>query len=212
MAPGDSTTDGFQGQPGSSTENPGAVDANARYPDHLAGRLAGSGRTDLGVINAGISGNQLVSSARPSQSFGRSARARFAVDVLAVPGVTDVIIFIGSNDIGHRSGVSAAKVVRAKKKLIVRAHDAGLRLHLATMPSTGGACGGMGSAKTDRIRREINRWTREQRLSDSVVDFDRALRDPAKPSRLRPADDSGDHAHTSAAGYAPRPARCGSAG
>ena len=201
VALGDSTTDGFQSRPGDPTENPAAIGSNARYTDYLAGRLAASGRTDLGVVNAGISGNQLFRSARPSLSFGRSARGRFAADVLAVPGVTDVIISIGSNDIGHRSDVSAAEVIRAKKKLIARGHEAGLRVHLATMPSTGGAYGRMGSARTDRIRSAINRWTREQRLSDSVVDFDRALRDPAKPSRLRPAYDSGDHAHPSAAGY-----------
>lgn len=200
VALGDSTTDGFQGRSDSPTEDLGAVGAKSRYTDFLAKRLVGAGRTDLGVINAGISGNQLFTSVVPSLSFGRAARARFAADVLAVPGVSDVIISIGSNDIGHHSDVTAEQVIRAKTKLIARAHAAGLRVHLATMPTTKGAYGSMGSAKTDRVRREINSWTRKQTLSDSVVDFDRALRDP-KTGRLRAGYDSGDHAHPSAAGY-----------
>ncbi len=201
VAFGDSTTDGFQGQPSSPAENLASMDGHTRYTDFLAGRLAVAGRSDLAVINAGISGNQLFASGAPSLSFGRAARARFADDVLDVPGVTDVIIAIGSNDIGNDADLTAAQVIRAKTKLIARAHRAGLRVHLATMPPTGGAYGSLGSAKVDRVRREINEWTLEQRLSDSVVDFDEVLRDPKKPSRLRAAFDSGDHAHPSAAGY-----------
>jgi lysophospholipase L1-like esterase len=34
-----------------------------------------------------------------------------------------------------------------------------------------------------------------------VVDFDLALRDPARPQRLHPAFDSGDHLHPGDAGY-----------
>jgi lysophospholipase L1-like esterase len=36
---------------------------------------------------------------------------------------------------------------------------------------------------------------------DAVADFDAALRDPAKPDRLKPVYDSGDHLHPSLAGY-----------
>jgi lysophospholipase L1-like esterase len=35
-----------------------------------------------------------------------------------------------------------------------------------------------------------------------MIDFDAVLRDPARPARLRPAFDSGDHLHPNAAGYA----------
>lgn len=201
VAFGDSTTDGYQGLAASPAENLRSMDSHSRYTDFLAGRLAAAGRTDLGVVNAGISGNQLLASAEPSLSFGRAGRARFADDVLKVPGVSDVIIAIASNDIGRRADVTAGQIIRQKKRLVARAQAAGLRVHLATMPPTGGTYGTMGSARVDRIRQEINEWTRKQDYSDSVVDFDRALRDPAKPARLRKAFDSGDHAHPSAAGY-----------
>jgi lysophospholipase L1-like esterase len=36
---------------------------------------------------------------------------------------------------------------------------------------------------------------------DAVVDFDRAVRDPADNQRLSPKYDSGDHLHPSDAGY-----------
>jgi lysophospholipase L1-like esterase len=34
-----------------------------------------------------------------------------------------------------------------------------------------------------------------------MIDFDAVLRDPARPSRLKPEFDSGDHLHPGAAGY-----------
>lgn len=40
-----------------------------------------------------------------------------------------------------------------------------------------------------------------QDLADGVIDFDKAVRDPAQPSRILPAYDGGDHLHFSAAGY-----------
>jgi hypothetical protein len=43
----------------------------------------------------------------------------------------------------------------------------------------------------------VNAQIRAGGVFDDVVDFDRALRDPAHPSRLRPAYDSGDHLHPS---------------
>ena len=36
---------------------------------------------------------------------------------------------------------------------------------------------------------------------DAVADFDVALRDPSRPSRLNPRHDSGDHLHPNARGY-----------
>jgi lysophospholipase L1-like esterase len=47
----------------------------------------------------------------------------------------------------------------------------------------------------------VNRWIREAGAFDAVVDFDALLRDPARPSHLRAAMDSGDHLHPGDAGY-----------
>jgi lysophospholipase L1-like esterase len=54
----------------------------------------------------------------------------------------------------------------------------------------------------EAIRRAVNDSIRSSRAFDGVVDFDRALRDPAHPDRLQRRYDSGDHIHPSDAGYA----------
>jgi len=47
----------------------------------------------------------------------------------------------------------------------------------------------------------VNRRIRVSGHFDAVIDFDKALRDPAQPERLLPTYDSGDHLHLSPAGY-----------
>ena len=47
----------------------------------------------------------------------------------------------------------------------------------------------------------VNAWIRASGAYDGVIDFDRALRDPAHPTRLLPLYDSGDHLHPSDQGY-----------
>ena len=47
----------------------------------------------------------------------------------------------------------------------------------------------------------MNAWIRESGEFDAVVDFDAAVRDPAKPERLAAEYDCGDHLHPSIAGY-----------
>ena len=50
-------------------------------------------------MNAGIGGNRLI-----GDGAGESALARFDRDVLAVPGVTHVVVFEGINDLGVAFG------------------------------------------------------------------------------------------------------------
>jgi lysophospholipase L1-like esterase len=56
-------------------------------------------------------------------------------------------------------------------------------------------------AKNEADRQAVNRWIREKGHFDAVIDFDRIMRDPARPDRLLPAYDSGDALHPSPAGY-----------
>lgn len=51
------------------------------------------------------------------------------------------------------------------------------------------------------MRREVNEAVRTGRLFDAVADFDAALRDPGRPSRLLPAYDSGDGLHPGTEGH-----------
>ena len=53
----------------------------------------------------------------------------------------------------------------------------------------------------ERVRQAVNGWIRSSREFDGMVDFDLAIRDPAKPSRMRADLQSGDWLHPNDAGY-----------
>ena len=190
VAIGDSITDG----------NGATMDADTRWPDFLAARLAPS---NVAVLNAGISGARLL-----GDRMGANALARFDRDVLSQPRVRSVVVMLGINDIawpgtafdpaGHPPDVAA--LVAGYRQLIVRAHARGIRIVGATLTPFEGALPGTPldnyfDAAKDALRRQVNAWIRESGEFDAVVDFDALLRDPAHASRLRAAYDSGDHLH-----------------
>jgi lysophospholipase L1-like esterase len=51
------------------------------------------------------------------------------------------------------------------------------------------------------MRRAVNDFVRSSGAFDGVIDFDRVMRDPARPEAMLPAFDSGDHLHPNDAGY-----------
>ncbi|GAA4559417.1 SGNH/GDSL hydrolase family protein [Planotetraspora kaengkrachanensis] len=181
---GDSLTDGT-GQ---------ANDANRRWTDYLHRRLsAGSRPMRLGILNAGMAGNRIL---RPT--VGPSGIARFERDVLSQPGVRTVVVFEGINDISRGSYGSAKPLIDGYKKLIAAAHAEDLRIVGATLTPFHGF--GSWTRQKEKIRQQVNRWIRTSGAFDSVVDFDRAVRDPRSPRRLAHAYDDGDHLHMSDAG------------
>jgi lysophospholipase L1-like esterase len=187
VAFGDSITDGY----GSGD------DANRRYPDFLARRLAGmAGGPKLSVVNAGIGGNRVLTDA--GIMYGPSATHRFAHDALGQPGVKDVIVLEGVNDI--RNGPPAPReLIDAYATLIGQAHAAGVRIYGGTILPFEGSFGW--SPEKERVRASVNDWIRTSGAFDGIVDFDAAIRDADDPVRMNHAYDSGDHLHPSAAGY-----------
>jgi len=196
VAFGDSITDGYR-----STRN-----MNRRWPDLLAGRLAARGR-EWGVVNAGISGNQVLRA-----GAGESALTRFDRDVLSVPGVAAVIIFEGINDIGARLGSSAllkplpgdvkltaAGLIAGYRQLIARAHAKGLKVYVATITPYQGAA--YYSDQGEAVRTRVNKWIRTSGEADAVLDFDKVWRAPAHPARIRQSLQAGDNLHGNDAGY-----------
>lgn len=192
IALGDSITDGFL-----STTN-----ANRRYPDFLAQRFAARRGPTLSVVNAGIIGNELLT-IRPQLQFGFPVPARLGRDVLTQPGASAVILLEGINDIGDRSA-SAADLIPVDLQIIQAAHAAGLKIYGATLVpfagSNGQYGGDYGTPRGEEERQKLNAWIRTSHAFDGVVDFDKAVRDPADPTRLLPAFD-GDHLHPNDAGY-----------
>jgi lysophospholipase L1-like esterase len=187
---GDSITDG----------NGATVDADARWPDFLAKRLASR---RVAVLNAGISGARLL-----QDRMGVNAVARLDRDVFAQPNVKAVILLVGINDISWpgtafargQSLPSADAMIAQYRQFIALAHTRNVRAIGATLTPfegalTGTPLGDYYDAEKDALRRQINRWIRESGEFDAVVDFDELLRDPTRPARLVPAFDSGDHLH-----------------
>lgn len=192
VAIGNSITDGYASTP----------DANSRWPDVLARRLLASSEPLKAVVNAGISGNGVL-----SPITGPPALGRFDRDVLMQPGVTHVIVLEAINDISRgavsedpRGRVSAEQIIFGYRQLIARAHERGIVIFGATLTPMAN----MTRATTpvvDSIRRTVNEWIRTSGAFDGVIDFDAATRDPAHPGQFLPAYDSGDHLHPGDAGY-----------
>ncbi|MDT4979690.1 MAG: hypothetical protein QOG07_1569 [Pseudonocardiales bacterium] len=189
VAFGDSITDGYNTPTG----------AYATWPDDLARRLAGR---PLGVVNAGIGGNRVLTDV-PNIWQGVSALKRFSHDALGQPGVRDVVLLEGINDIGNNAGpngaaLTAQDLIDGYSNLVAQAHAAGVRIIGATMLPDFGA--GYYSASAEAIRQAANDWIRTSGAFDGLIDFDRAVADPANPAALNPSYDSGDHLHPNAAG------------
>ncbi|MFE9655528.1 SGNH/GDSL hydrolase family protein [Micromonospora sp. NPDC006431] len=194
---GDSITDGY----GTT------VDADNRYPDELAERLA-SGRRPMSVVNSGINGNKLLAD---STCFGEAGVSRFGRDALDQPGVRAVVVLQGVNDIGGGGypdfGCGASPVVTAEhvidghRQLIRAAHARGVRIIGATMLPMKDAFG-YDTPANEAVRDAVNTWIRNGGEYNAVADLDRALADPADRDALRPTYDSGDHLHPNDAGAA----------
>jgi lysophospholipase L1-like esterase len=196
VAFGDSITDGF-----ASTPN-----ANARWPNDLARRL--NTRSDtLAVADEGISGDRVLTS---DLCCGENALARFGRDVIERAGAKEVILLMGINDFGFSqlppsrtidpvSKVSADQVIAGYEQIIAQAHAAGLKIFGATLTPFKGAF--YYSDKGETKREAVNKWIRTSGAFDGVIDFDKAVRDPARPLFINPPFDSGDHLHPNDAGY-----------
>jgi len=188
---GDSITDGTRSTP----------DTNNRWPDQLVRRML-NGPTPLrmGVMNAGIAGNRVLSDG--AFQAGINALARFGHNVLSQPGVTHVIFMEGINDIGQARDnptPTAEDLIAAMKQLIERAHARGVKIYGATLTPFEGAAY---FTQVGEVKREaVNQWIRTGKGYDRVIDFDAATRDPSHPLRFLPQYDSGDHLHPNDTGY-----------
>jgi lysophospholipase L1-like esterase len=193
VAFGDSITDGYHSSTGTYR----------RWPDFLGRRLgAEPGPQKLSVVDAGIGGNRVLTDV-PNLWQGVSALKRFGHDALGQPGVKDVILFEGINDIGNNAGPNGAPLtpqdlIDGYRTLIDKAHAAHVKVIGATlMPDKGN---GYYTPAAESSRQSVNQWIRTGGAFDGVIDFDQAMRDPANPAALNPVYDSGDHIHPNDAG------------
>ena len=194
VALGDSLTDG----------NIATHDAWANWPSQLARRLVArrNGRP-MGVMNQGLGGNRILHDIR-----GDSGLRRFDRDVLAQPGVTHVIVLLGTNDLRNRwakpeEEANAPALIAGLKQFALRAHARGIKIFAGTITPFENETflPGAWTPARERIRQDVNAWIRTGNAFDTVIDFDAGVRDPDRPTSMLAQWDCGDHLHQSDAGY-----------
>ena len=212
VAYGDSITDGF----GDSSMRTDAPTPWPSWPSRLADRVAAaSNLAGLSVVNAGISGNRLMSDApnlgnsdaalRARAVYGPKGVSRFQRDVVEQRGASCVVILQGINDIGigamEGKPVTSAQITAAYQQMIAQARGAGMKAIGATLLPFAGYAAPYYSADNNAIRESVNQWIRTSGAYDAVIDFDAIVRDPGNPLQMQAQYDSGDHLHPNDVGY-----------
>lgn len=186
---GDSITEGVASTTG----------AYRGWPDRLSERLQAQAATrGWSVVNAGMGSNRLL-----HDTPSTNALSRFDRDVLSVPGVKAVVVMLGINDIQYshrnpREAVGAAEMIAALTQLVDRAHAANIRIYGGTITPFEGSSDYTPEGEADR--QTVNAFIRSGAF-DGLVDFDAVLRDPDRPTRLRPSVESNGHLHPNDEGY-----------
>ncbi|MGK3938821.1 GDSL-type esterase/lipase family protein [Streptomyces caeruleatus] len=191
VAFGDSWIEGAATTPGTDNSFPGQLN-----------RRLGHGW----IVNAGISGNRLLTDA-----VGEHLLARIDHDVLAVPGVSHVITHIGLNDLGlpghfahpePAEGPTAAEFKAGLTTLADRLHAAGLTVIGSTIgPYKGTVHEGYDTPRGQAVRAEVNAWLLgPDHPFDGIVDVAAAVADPDEPDRIRAEYNAGDGLHVNDAG------------
>ena len=179
VALGDSITDGYQVNGGGD-----------RWTDLLSERIGEFDPVEQkSIVNAGISGNTVSRQPNPydptQQCCGAPAPVRLERDVLSVPGVTDVILLEGTNDLGGDGAwppSPASQVIAGMQEIVDRVHARGLRIIGATVLPM---CNLPGSAK-EANRQQVNTFIRTSGIYDGVIDWDAVMKDPTNPTVIRP--------------------------
>lgn len=188
---GDSITDGY----GST------LDSNSRWPNYFAKRLLDEkGKLKFSVSNAGISGNRVLSEELPI--FGENLLARFERDVLALSGVSHIVVLEGINDIGMASrlgiNLEPEALIAGYRQIITRAHARNIKVIGATLLPYQGAA--YYSKEGEATRLAVNDWIRNSGEYDGVIDFEMATRDSKQNQRMR-AEITSDNLHPNDEGY-----------
>lgn len=188
---GDSITDGFN--------------SAARWTDILQRRIdtLPPGHR-AAVINEAITANALTSAVHTDAltGGGPSGVSRLERDALSQPGVSEVVILLGTNDLWF--GADAAQVIAGFRQAAAEVHAAGLPLVAMTLLPRSSDPDEYWSAADQANLVAVDHWIRTSGVFDAVIDTARVTADVydgrCDPNRLFPPFDSGDHLHPDAAG------------
>ena len=183
------------------------------WPDYLAERAWNAGYRNVSVIRRAVSGTRILREYHCTTyaAYGLKGAKRFPVEIEAA-GCDEVIIQHGINDIIHPVGTetnpwrpwsdlpTAEELEQGVKDLYIeRARAKGMKVYGGTLiPIEGWRTY---APFRDEIKDAYNSWLRQAEDTDGCIDFDKAVRDPERPSRFAEIYDSGDHLHPSAEGY-----------
>ena len=178
VAFGDSITDG------ALASAPGTT-----WPAVLAG-LAQRNGDAAAVANAGISADELTTDQIGAPGAGASGLKRYLRDVVDRPGVTDVIVLFGANDInrgidaaGYPHGASVGDLIASMRMLADVAHQHHLRIYAGTVTPFAGFPGWY-SPQREAVRLQFNDWIRHSGTFDGVIDFADAVAGTYTPPPL----------------------------
>ena len=178
VAFGDSITDGAY-----------ASAAGTTWPAVLA-RLAQRHGKGAAVVNAGISADELTTDQLGAPGAGMAGLKRYLRDVVDRPGVTDVVVLFGANDInrgidpaGYPNGASAGDLIASMRMQADVAHQHHLRIYAGTVTPFAGFPG-WDTPQREAVRLRFNRWIRHTGAFDGVIDFADALKGAYTPPPL----------------------------
>lgn len=195
VAVGDSITEG-----GSTT-----LGAHRAWPHQLGRRLEDACPGAFVIVNAGIGGNMVASDGRSPSLVSRLER-----DVLAMPGVTHVVLMAGLNDVRQKgpvrdrpgAGVDEVAAGYRQAAQALQSHHikviGGVLTPILASPVAEPAIPG---PTTDDKRRSLNALIRQGEIFDGVIDFEAALDDPARPGRIRAGAHREDGYHPNDEGH-----------
>ena len=175
---GDSIIDGYGTDASYLGKKP---DSYTRVTDYLAKRLQANDATkNVSVLNEGLGSNSIMGN-YPTVS----GRQRFSRDVLEHDSVEYVIILFGVNDIGKVTNTSLySQLITEYEKMVKTCHDNGIKVYAAPILPFGTSS--YYTEAAEELRTMINDWMRSSASGfDGVIDFDKAVEDPANPINIQ---------------------------
>lgn len=182
------------------------------WPEYLTLRCNREEKLNTAVIRRAASGTRMLREYNciTYESYGLMGSKRFDHEV-PTDGADTVIIQHGINDIIHPVGKEVnpfrpmsdmptlEELIDCMKFYIEKSRAYGYKVYVGTLlPIEGWRTY---APFREEIRHAFNEWIRTTDLIDGCIDFDKAVRDPDRPTRFLPEYDSGDHLHPSKAGY-----------
>jgi lysophospholipase L1-like esterase len=180
------------------------------YEEYLSKNLINAGIKNLTVVREAICGNRLLKDSPSTYPglFGKSGISRFEKAITGHTNVKYMIVLQGINDINFtemgnmvasdEQPVTPGQIIEGYKKCIETAHRYKVKIIGATIMPMSGCI--FATDNGEAKRQSVNNWIRTSGAFDSVIDFDKAVQDPADPKKLLETYDSGDHLHQNNAG------------